>query len=212
MKNKNKWQGYTPEEERANFWTHVIGVIYGVLGLIYTLFSNTSTQLQICTIVFFLTVTILYTSSSLYHYATGKKQKILFKKLDHISIYLLIAGTFTPFCFGLLSEDPIGFKLGIAVWSIALLGTIFKIFFTGKYEAISLLSYLGMGWMGFLMFDNISNVAGSEIVDFMLYGGLSYTVGVVFYVMRRLKYHHAIWHVFVLGGTVLHSLAIIKLL
>jgi len=203
---------YTPEEEKANFWTHLIGVIFGFWGVFFTLTNSSSQKQQVSTLVFFITVVILYSSSSLYHYVTEKKRKQLFKKLDHISIYLLIAGTFTPFCFGLLSEEPIGQKLGIAIWSIAALGTIFKVFFTGKYEFISLASYLGMGWMGYLMFDNIGELAGEEVVNLILYGGLSYTIGVVFYVMRKLKYHHAIWHLFVLGGTVFHSLAILHLL
>ena len=111
----------------------------------------------------------------------------------------------------MLSEEPIGQKLGLAIWANALLGTIFKIFFTGKYEALSLLSYLGMGWLGYLMFDELRELAGPEVVNYMLYGGLSYTIGVVFYVMRKLKYHHAIWHLFVLGGTVFHSIAILML-
>ncbi len=200
-------EAYTPEEEKANFWTHILGVIYGLIGIYLSITDGKHWS----AFVFFLTCIILYSSSSLYHFATGKKQKMLFKKLDHISIYLLIAGTFTPFCFDLLSDEKIGQNLGFGIWGIALLGTIFKIFFTGKYEIISLASYLGMGWLGFLMFGRIGELAGTEVVNLLLYGGISYTVGVVFYVMRKLKYHHAIWHVFVLGGTVFHSFAILKL-
>jgi len=207
----SKPEGYTPEEEKANFWTHIIGAVYGLIGVFITVFSDKDTQQNLSTLVFFLTVIILYSSSSLYHYATAKKQKLFYKKLDHISIYLLIAGTFTPFCFGLLRDESIGTTLGIAIWAIAALGTVFKIFFTGRFEIISLISYLGMGWLGFLMFDNISVLAGPEIVNLMLAGGLSYTVGVAFYIMRKLKYHHAIWHIFVLGGTFFHSLAILRL-
>lgn len=211
MKKEIKLTGYTPEEERANFWTHLVGVFYGCIGAVLVIFTTSDKPQLWSSLIFFLTVIILYGSSSLYHFATGKKQKILFKKLDHIAIYLLIAGTFTPFCFGLLREVPIGQQLGIAIWVFALLGTVFKVFFTGKYEAISLLSYLGMGWLGYLMFDEMSMLAGEAVVDYMLYGGLSYSVGVIFYVMRKLKYHHAIWHLFVLGGTVFHSIAIFSL-
>ena len=211
MKKEIKLTGYTPEEERANFWTHLVGIFYGCIGAVLVIFTTSDKPQLWSSLIFFLTVIILYGSSSLYHFATGKKQKILFKKLDHIAIYLLIAGTFTPFCFGLLREVPIGQQLGIAIWVFALLGTVFKVFFTGKYEAISLLSYLGMGWLGYLMFDEMSMLAGEAVVDYMLYGGLSYSVGVIFYVMRKLKYHHAIWHLFVLGGTVFHSIAIFSL-
>ena len=98
----------------------------------------------------------------------------------------------------------------LGAWSIALAGIIFKIFFTGKYEVISLLSYLGMGWLGFLMFGKISDEIGKEAVNYMLYGGGAYTLGVVFYLMRKVKYHHAIWHLFVLVGTAFHAYAILE--
>lgn len=212
MKKQIKLDAYSPEEERANVLTHVPGVVLGLSGLGYTWFKKPDINDGIGVSIFFLTVILLYSSSSLYHWVKASKKKLLFKKLDHISIYLLIAGTFTPFTYSILGNEPIGQNLTIAIWTIAALGTIFKVFFTGKFEFVSLASYLGMGWLGYLMFGRLSEILGQGSVNLMLYGGLCYTIGVAFYIWRTLKYHHAIWHLFVLSGTVFHTMAIIQVL
>lgn len=203
---------YTPEEERANAITHGIGIVFGILGLILVIINIPvqKTSEFWSTIIFFLSIVILYSASTIYHSVKAKKQKYLFKQLDHIAIYILIAGTFTPFSWGVLGNEPFGMNMLMAVWAIALAGVIFKVFFTGKFEAISLLSYLGMGWLGFLMFSRISAVLGEEVVNLMVYGGISYTTGIIFYLMHKLKYHHAIWHLFVLAGTGFHYWAVLN--
>lgn len=211
MKKEVKLDIYTPEEELANAITHGIGILGALVAFIYVLLQPIeNTAVFWSTSVFCATAFILYTSSTLYHSVKSKSKKFLFKKLDHISIYLLIAGTFTPFCWGVLGNTSLGINLLIAVWAIAMAGIVFKIFLTGKLEFISLASYLGMGWLGFLMFDEIAEILSQEVVNMMLYGGVSYTVGVAFYLMRKLKYHHAIWHLFVLGGTGFHMYAVLK--
>lgn len=212
MKKEIKLDAYTPEEERANVITHVPGIVLGIAGWIYSMLAAGTFIEALGLSIFFITVIALYTSSSLYHWVKSKPRKLLFKKLDHIGIYLLIAGTFTPFTVVVLGDQPIGQNMSLAIWSIALVGTIFKIFFTGRFEFISLASYIGMGWLGYLMFGQLSEILGDQVVDLMLYGGLCYTGGVVFYVMRKLKYHHAIWHVFVLAGTVFHTMAILNII
>lgn len=211
MKKEIKLDIYTPEEEVANAITHGVGILGAIGSLIYLFTRHELTSAILwSTFIFSLTALILYTSSTLYHRVKAKQNKFLFKQLDHISIYLLIAGTFTPFCWGVLGNTALGQNLLIAVWVIALAGIIFKVFYTGKLEFISLASYLGMGWLGFLMFDELAEVLSPKVVTLMLYGGVSYTVGVVFYLMRKLKYHHAIWHLFVLGGTGFHTYAIFR--
>ncbi len=211
MKKEVKVDIYTPEEELANAITHGIGILGALVAFIYVLLQPIeNTAVFWSTSVFCATAFILYSSSTLYHSVKSKSKKFLFKKLDHISIYLLIAGTFTPFCWGVLGGTSLGINLLIAVWAIAIAGIVFKIFLTGKLEFISLASYLGMGWLGFLMFDEIAEILSQEVVNMMLYGGVSYTVGVAFYLMRKLKYHHAIWHLFVLGGTGFHMYAVLK--
>lgn len=212
MKKEIKLDAYTPEEERANVITHVPGIVLGIAGWIYSMLAAGTFIEALGLSIFFITVIALYTSSSLYHWVKSKPRKLLFKKLDHIGIYLLIAGTFTPFTVVVLGDQPIGQNMSLAIWSIALVGTNFKIFFTGRFEFISLASYIGMGWLGYLMFGQLSEILGDQVVDLMLYGGLCYTGGVVFYVMRKLKYHHAIWHVFVLAGTVFHTMAILSII
>ena len=211
MKKEVKVDIYTPEEELANAITHGIGILGALVAFIYVLLQPIeNTAVFWSTSVFCATAFILYSSSTLYHSVKSKSKKFLFKKLDHISIYLLIAGTFTPFCWGVLGGTSLGINLLIAVWAIVIAGIVFKIFLTGKLEFISLASYLGMGWLGFLMFDEIAEILSQEVVNMMLYGGVSYTVGVAFYLMRKLKYHHAIWHLFVLGGTGFHMYAVLK--
>jgi len=211
VKKEVKVDIYTPEEELANAITHGIGILGALVAFIYVLLQPIeNTAVFWSTSVFCATAFILYSSSTLYHSVKSKSKKFLFKKLDHISIYLLIAGTFTPFCWGVLGGTSLGINLLIAVWAIAIAGIVFKIFLTGKLEFISLASYLGMGWLGFLMFDEIAEILSQEVVNMMLYGGVSYTVGVAFYLMRKLTYHHAIWHLFVLGGTGFHMYAVLK--
>lgn len=212
MKKEVKLDIYSSEEELVNAITHALGILGGLAAFIFLFLGKAqlSDEVFLSTSIFLLTVIILYSSSTLYHSVKAKKQKFLFKKLDHISIYLLIAGTFTPFCWGVLGDTSLGMNLLLAVWGIAAVGIIFKVFFTGKLEFISLASYLGMGWLGFLMFDELGEILDPKVVDFMLYGGASYTIGVVFYLMRKLKYHHGIWHLFVLGGTAFHMYAILN--
>ncbi len=209
---KPKLDVYTPEEEQANALTHAMGIVLGLVGLLLVIINvpmHESARFWSCTI-FFTSIILLYSASTTYHSVKVKKQKYLFKQLDHIAIYILIAGTFTPFAWGVLGEEAFGVNMLIGVWLIALAGVFFKIFFTGRFEAISLLSYLGMGWLGFLMFGRISTLLGIEVVNLMIYGGICYTVGVIFYLMRKVKYHHTIWHLFVLAGTSFHFWAVLN--
>lgn len=207
----SKLDVYSLEEERANAITHPIGIIFGLIGIILVVLRVPiqETSRFWSTIIFFLSVIILYSASTIYHSVTDQRQKYLFKQLDHIAIYILIAGTFTPFAWGLLGTEPFGMNMLLGVWLIAAAGIVFKIFFTGRFEAISLISYLGMGWLGFLMFGRISELLGNEVVNLMIYGGIGYSAGIIFYLMRKLKYHHAIWHLFVLAGTGFHYWAIL---
>ena len=143
---------YTEEEELANTITHGIGVVLAIVGTVLLLIKADNNAKNWSFLIFGLTMINLYAASTLYHAVKSKQRKFLFKKLDHIGIYLLIAGTFTPFCWGVLGQETLGQNILILVWVIAVAGIIFKIFLTGRFEAISLISYLGMGWLGFLMF------------------------------------------------------------
>lgn len=209
MKKKQvKLDAYTPEEEWANGITHGIGALLSVVATVMLLLKADNEAKTWSFLIFGLSLVNLYTASTLYHFVKSKQRKFLFKQLDHIGIYLLIAGTFTPFCWAVLRDESLGQQILIWVWVIAAAGIIFKIFLTGRYEAISLISYLGMGWLGFLMFGRLGELLSTQAIDLMLYGGACYTGGVIFYLMRKLKYHHAIWHLFVLGGSAFHFAAI----
>ncbi|KYG76186.1 hemolysin III [Roseivirga ehrenbergii] len=210
MKNKQKLEAYSPEEELANAWTHGIATVLAIVGTVFLLLKTpaNATEKQVGFLVFGLSMVLLYAASTAYHSVKSQQRKSLYKKLDHIAIYVLIAGTFTPFCWVVLREEALGMNVLVAVWAIAFAGTIFKIFFTGKLEVFSLISYLGMGWLGFTLFSRLSELISPEAVNLMLYGGLCYTGGVIFYLMRKLKYHHAIWHIFVTAGTAFHFAAV----
>ena len=207
-KKEVKLDVYTDEEELANAISHGLGVLLGIIATVLLLLKADSSAKSWSFLIFGVSIVNLYTASTLYHAVKSKQRKFLFKKLDHIGIYLLIAGTFTPFTWVVLQNETVGQQILIWIWVIAAAGVIFKIFLTGRFETISLTSYLGMGWLGFLMFDKLGELLSAEAVNLMLYGGLCYTGGVMFYLMRKLKYHHAIWHLFVLAGTAFHWAAV----
>jgi hemolysin III len=148
--------------------------------------------------------------STLYHAQKETKPRRLMKIWDHISIYYLIAGTYTPFLLSYASAEDARIMLYI-LWGLAFAGTVFKIFFTGKYRLISTLIYLAMGWLVVFAPDSFMEALPDEQFFWIVAGGLSYTVGVLFYLVRKIPYNHAIWHLFVLGGAVCHYVGILKI-
>lgn len=196
-------------EERYNYVTHAIGFVLAIVAFVLLLFT---TRIDTYTGVFSLSLyglslCVLYFISSKYHYLTNQKKKRYYRKLDHISIYMLIAGTYTPVSLIFLSESK-GMLLFYIVWSIALLGTVLKIFFTGKFEVISLVLYLVMGWLIVIDFSALKEVVSSQSLNFLFAGGAAYTGGIIFYVWEKLKYNHVVWHLFVLAGSIFHFLCI----
>ncbi len=201
----------TPIEERWNWLTHGLGFISSFIGL-FVLLTNDSqlTRYSTFTIVLYsLSLMILYFASTAYHYTSNEKLKRRFRILDHISIYLLIAGTYSPVTLITLLSGK-GWLLFILVWSIAGIGTILKLFFTGRFEILSLILYVVMGWLIVLDIANLMDKVGQEGITFLILGGAAYTFGIVFYAMRRLKFNHVIWHLFVLAGSVFHYIFILK--
>lgn len=195
----------TREEEFLNAISHSIGVVLGIVGLVFLLIENTGkTPYSTASIILYaLSVIILFSASTIYHAVNDLKWKKIWRKADHICIYLLIAGTYTPVSLITLEKSSGWLIFGI-VWSIAIAGTLLKVFFTGKYEAISLMLYLIMGWL--IMFDiqnllaNVSQLG----LNLLMLGGAFYTLGIIFYIVERIPYNHVIWHFFVLGGAVSH--------
>ena len=171
-----------------------------------TLYGN-AWHITACAI-FGATLVLMYTASSLYHGIPIPAAKRVLRVIDHSTIYLLIAGTYTPFTLITL-HGTVGWTLFAFTWGLALIGVVFKIFHTGKFEKLSLAIYLGMGWCVLFAVKPLMAALPSTGLWLMLAGGLTYSGGVAFYVMERLRYHHAIWHVFVLGGSMLHFFAVL---
>jgi hemolysin III len=197
------------KEERWNTLSHGFGVVLGVLGfvLMYLKINWEQPWALFSVSVYGLSIIILFLASTLYHWSKDEVRKHRFRIIDHISIYLLIAGTYTPVLLLALAETK-GWLLFWVVWAIAAFGLILKIFFTGKFEIFSTLLYLVMGWLIVFDFSNLSNFLGSDGVLWLFAGGLFYTVGIVFYALQRLPYNHVIWHFFVLAGAICHFVMI----
>lgn len=193
------------KQEILNTISHGMGIVLGVVGLIFLLVKNNNSSLYSTLSIwtFGLSLIILYTSSTIYHFFVNENWKRKARVLDHMSIFLLIAGTYTPICLITLEKSS-GWTLFTIVWTIAALGIIMKIFLTGKVDKLSLLLYLIMGWL--LVFDikNIANSMTSQALLFLVLGGVLYTLGTIFYARDKMPYAHFIWHLFVLGGSASH--------
>ncbi|MDA9849668.1 hemolysin III family protein [Flavobacteriaceae bacterium] len=195
----------TKEEEFWNTLTHFIGLILSIIGLPVLLYYNQNlTDFSFQSILFFeFGMICLYSASTLYHYSTNLKLKRKFRVFDHVSIFYLIAGSYAPVCLITLHSDS-GTKIFAIVLLIALIGTIFKLFFTGKYEKFSLFLYLAMGWLVVIDFKNIIDSFETRAIALLVTSGLFYSFGIIFYRLEKIKYSHAIWHMFVLGGSASH--------
>tara|TARA_B100000470_G_scaffold202782_1_gene175843 strand:- start:227 stop:850 length:624 start_codon:yes stop_codon:yes gene_type:complete len=195
----------TKEEEFWNTLTHFIGLLLSLGGLPVLLYYDQSqTALSSYSILFFgFGLILLYAASTVYHFTSNFKLKEKFRVLDHISVFYLIAGSYAPVCLITLYEGK-GVSLFLAIIIITLLGTAFKVFYTGKFEKLSLLIYLAMGWLIILDFNTVLTLIEFKGILLMIVGGLLYSIGTIFYSLQKLKYAHAIWHVFVLGGSASH--------
>lgn len=195
----------TKKEEQLNAWTHALGSVLGIIALIYLVDRiNTIKPWHLFSVIIYgLSIIILFSASTAYHSVKSEKQKHYFRIIDHISIYLLIAGTYTPVLLITL-DHSLGWALFYTVWGIAAFGVILKLFFTGKFEVFSTLLYLVMGWLIIFDFSNLSNAIGPDGILWLFAGGMFYTIGIIFYAIQRIPYNHVIWHLFVLGGAICH--------
>jgi hemolysin III len=195
----------TKLEEQLNAWSHGIGAALGITALVLLIiYSDSSKSWSLFSVIVYgISIIILFLASTFYHAVKGEKLKHYFRIVDHVSIYLLIAGTYTPVLLISLTES-LGWTLFWVVWGIAGFGVILKLFFTGRFEVFSTLLYLVMGWLIVFDFSNLSDAIGPNGVLWLFAGGLSYTVGIIFYAIQRIPYNHVIWHLFVLGGAICH--------
>lgn len=201
---------YSQREELANVLTHGLGTLLSISALVLlVVFSslNGNGYHIVSSSIFGTSLLLLYSMSTLYHLVKGPKIKRLFRVLDHSSIFLLIAGTYTPFTLVTLNGKW-GWTLFGLVWGLAVTGIIVEVFTGQKYKKISLSLYLVMGWLIIIALNPLIHTVPAGGLRLLIGGGLCYTFGVVFYVWKSLTGSHAIWHLFVLGGSILHFFAV----
>lgn len=202
--------GETAEEERINYWTHLVGLILSLIGGSILLWASSQHDYfhKISAYTYTITLIGLYGASTFYHRCSILDKKKRWKVIDHSCIYLFIAGSYTPFTLGPL-RDSHGPLLLVIVWSIAIIGILFKIFAIKFFQKISLFSYLLMGWLIIFSLPTLIQHLSFQAILWLMLGGLSYTAGTIFYAWDKLPYSHGIWHLFVLTGTACHYCTIL---
>jgi hemolysin III len=199
------------KEEKANSLTHLIGAILSLGAFVWILLNAGSFSrpaMSAAAIVYALSMLLLYSASSLYHALPRNNWKRVCRILDHSNIYFLIAGTYTPVFVYL--NSPVGRTLVALVWGIAALGVIFTLVFWGKLKPLHVVFYLAMGWMIVFFWSDIIPYMPEGLIYWVIAGGLTYSLGVIFYAMKKLPFYHAVWHLFVLGGSILFFIGFAK--
>ena len=201
---------YDPKEEKFNVISHAIGLVLSIIALILLVVYSAkygSTWHIVSFSIYGASLIVLYSASTFYHYVQNPKLRYRLNIFDHSAIYVLIAGTYTPFTLVVLN-GWIGWTIFGVSWGLAFLGIILKLFFIGKYDKISTFAYVLMGWVVIFAIKPLINNLPFEGLMWLLAGGIFYTVGAVLYSIRDLKYNHAIFHIFVLLGSFAHFIAV----
>ena len=211
MDSQNKsFSSESLSERLFNTITHGIGSILSIVALVlmvvYASYNSDAWSI-VGVSIFGSTLILLYMSSTLYHAFSNGRVKQIFKTLDQSFIYLLIAGTYTPVLLITL-RNTLGWTVFVLVWAMAIGGITHRIFFFDKLKKLSLVSYIVMGWLSLIVFKSLLNAAPAELVVWLLIGGAFYTGGLIFYSWEKLPFNHAIWHLFVLGGSFSHFMGI----
>jgi len=197
-------------EEKFNVVTHGMGILLSLVGFPFIILKSLNLGepgVTIAIAVFCISLLVMYISSTLYHLSIHIDIKKRWRKIDHIAIFGLIGGTYTPFIFLFYNQSE-GWLFLFILWSIIGVASLLKIFFTGRFEVLSTILYLTCGWMVVMIYGPVTSAMNSSVFYLLLAGGLCYTGGVIFYLWHRLPYNHGIWHLFVLGGSFGHYLAI----
>jgi len=197
-------------EERWNTITHLLGVIFALVAFpfLFTDLNNMNNPTIVSLIIYAFSFVFLFSASTIYHFVKDEKKKILWRKIDHISIYFMISGTYVPFMIRYIEFDRAIIFLSI-MYSLVFIGSILKIWFTGKFEKASLFLYIFLGWMILFIGKSFYQAADALVISSVVAGGIAYMAGVYFYVKDERKYYHAIWHIFVLLGSILHFQGVI---
>ncbi len=202
---------YSEEEELANRLTHSLAAVASLVGLVLLVVAAARTgdpYRIVSAVVFCSSLTIFYVISTLYHTIRRPKTRYVFRVLDHAGIFLVIAGSYTPFTLVSLRESS-GWALFGVVWGLAIAGAIFKSFMTHRLVFLAPVFYIALGWLIVVDLEGLLTLVPIKGVLWLVAGGLCYTVGIVFYAIDRIPYNHAIWHVFVIAGSFCHYLAVL---
>ena len=205
--------GYSKREEFLNIVTHGFGLVLSLIAFPYILqkaFSYPQVWMTVSLIIYGASLMVLFLASTLYHASNHPKKRKQLKIFDHAAIYVLIAGSYSPFCLVALNSN-LGWYMFIAVWLFALIGVILKLFFTGKYDKISTLMYVLMGWQVVIFINPLMDTLSPNGLYFLITGGVFYTIGAGLYLLDKIPYNHAVFHVFVLLGGLSHFISIYTL-
>ena len=200
-------------EKKLNYQTHGIGFLLSLTGTFFLVnksLINPSDEKLFSSIIYGFSLIFMFGSSTIYHYLIDTKYSNVLQKLDHVSIYFLIAGSYTPPIVIYLNTE-VGENILLIIWFMAIIGTLHKVFFFNLYKKLSLIFYLIMGWLIVIEFQNILIYFSEYQVNLMVLGGLLYTFGAVFYSFNSLKYNHVIWHIFVLLASASHFLLMMSI-
>jgi hemolysin III len=201
---------YSNSEEQLNIWSHGLALVASIVAfpfLILKAISYSNFWMMSSFIIYGLSLIILFAASTFYHAAKNPKKRRKLNIVDHAAIYILIAGSYTPFCLVALDKN-IGWYLFVFVWIFALIGAILKLFYTGKFRKVSIVMYLLMGWQVVFFIKPLKIVLADFGFNLLILGGVFYTIGAVLYSIKKIPYNHATFHVFVLLGSMCHFFAI----
>jgi hemolysin III len=201
---------YAPTEERVNIMSHAVALLFsiaGLLALVTRALLHGTTWHLVSFSVFAISLIALYTASTAYHSTREPKLRVRLRTVDHAAIYVLIAGTYTPFALVTL-QGPVGWTIFGIAWGMALTGIALKLFYTGRFELASTLVYIFMGWMIVFFIKPMATQLPAAGLAWLLAGGISYTVGAVLYSIPKVPFHHAIFHLFVVLGSFCHFIAV----
>ena len=210
MEKKTNIQFYSPAEEKLNIWSHAFGIFLSIIALVLLIIKAVQQDniwMMISFPIFGVSLILLYLASTLYHASKEPQKRFKLKVFDHAAIYVLIAGSYTPFTLVSLNGET-GWLIFSMVWVMAFTGIILKLFFTGRFKVISTAMYVLMGWLIVFYFQDLTASLHEKGVFYLILGGVLYTIGAILYSIKKIKFNHAIFHFFVLAGSFCHFLSI----
>ena len=210
MEKKTNIQFYSPAEEKLNIWSHAFGIFLSIIALVLLIIKAVQQDniwMMISFPIFGVSLILLYLASTLYHASKEPQKRFKLKVFDHAAIYVLIAGSYTPFTLVSLNGET-GWLIFSMVWVMAFTGIILKLFFTGRFKVVSTAMYVLMGWLIVFYFQDLTASLHEKGVFYLILGGVLYTIGAILYSIKKIKFNHAIFHFFVLAGSFCHFLSI----